>query len=144
MYWSVKKKGVKYGKKAGSKDASGYIKIFVGGYSLLAHRIIWFIHNGLVPEGFELDHKDGNKSNNKIDNLRLSTRGQNQRNIGLNENNKTGFKGVSLNNGRGKPYRASVKFKGVRYHLGLFNTKEEAKAAYDKKAEELHGEFYRK
>ena len=109
---------------------------------LLAHRVNWFIYNNEIPDDY-IDHIDGQKDNNRIENLRRCSIAQNQRNMKKPRTNSTGFKGVYVNNGRGKPYCAQVKFNNKKYYLGSFNTKEEAKEAYDNKARELHGDFYR-
>lgn len=55
-------------------------------------------------------------------------------------NNSTGIRGVSYDSSRGK-YVAQIEFKGKRYHLGRYNTKEEAKKVYEKAKEELHKKF---
>lgn len=141
-YWAVSKRGVNKGHLAGTLDKNGYRKIFVAGRNLLAHRVAWFIHYGINPE-LSIDHIDGDKDNNSIHNLRIAEIYQNQENMKMKITNTTGYKGVYRNHGRGKPFCAQVKFMGKKYHLGRFNTAEQAKKAYDKKARELHGEFYR-
>lgn len=141
-YWVVSKSGVNKGCIAGSLDKARYRKVYVAGQNLLAHRISWFMHHGVNPE-LSIDHIDGNKDNNAISNLRLAEFHQNQENMKMPITNTTGFKGVYRNTGRGKPFCAQVKFKGKKYYLGSFDTAEGAKKAYDKKASELHGEFYR-
>jgi hypothetical protein len=141
-YWVVHKSGAKTGVPAGSVDKAGYRRICAGGDILLAHRVSWFIEHGYNPE-LSLDHIDGDKDNNDPSNLRVVEFHQNQKNMKKPSTNSTGFKGVYKNSGRGKPFCAQVKHKGVKYYLGSFDTAEEAKLAYDKKAMELHGEYYR-
>lgn len=141
-YWIVKKRGVRAGSVAGSVDRVGYRKICVGGDMLLAHRVSWFIYHGFNPE-LSIDHIDGDKGNNDPSNLRLVEFHQNQKNMKKPSSNTTGYKGVYRNSGRGKPFCAQVKSKGVKYHLGKFDTAEEAKYAYDCAAKKLHGEYYR-
>lgn len=109
---------------------------------LLAHRVSWFIAHGYNPE-LSLDHIDGNKDNNDPSNLRVVEFHQNQKNMKKPRTNSTGYKGVYKNSGRGKPFCAQVKHLGIKHYLGRFDTAEEAEVAYDKKAKELHGDYYR-
>lgn len=95
---------------------------------LLHHEIVW------CPEGFEVDHINGDKLDNRKQNLRVCTRAQNQANVGVTSRNKSGFKGVSFDRGKWV-----ARTKGV--HLGRFTDPVEAARAYDKKAIELFGEF---
>lgn len=80
-------------KVAGGPLKSGYIKIQVKGKQYLAHRLVWFYHNGYFPEKF-IDHIDRNNCNNKIENLREVSNQCNQRNSKLNCLNTSGVKGV--------------------------------------------------
>lgn len=79
-----------------------------GDHLYMAHRVVWFLKTGeQVPAGLEVDHKDGNALNNKIDNLRVVTRKVNARNQGLRADNNTGVIGVTLitpENERHTPY----------------------------------------
>lgn len=141
-YWKAYKRGAKKGSVAGTLDKAGYRVVCVGGYNLLAHRISWFISHGYNPD-LSIDHIDGDKDNNDFKNLRPAEFHQNQKNMKKPVTNTTGFKGVYRNTGRGKPFCAQVKHKGKKYYLGRFDSATEAKMAYDKKAMELHGEYYR-
>lgn len=127
------------GNKIGRPNEEGYIRIRgSNGKEYRAHRIIWSLFNGEIPEGMLIDHIDGNKQNNKIENLRLANRVQN--NANSKSSSKRGYpKGVQPTTS-GK-FRARIYFEKVWYCLGTFNTIEEAKKAYDTKAIELHGEF---
>lgn len=142
FFWKQKRKGTRKDKLAGTKHKTGYVTIYVNGNVVLAHRLSWYFATGLIPKK-DIDHIDGDKSNNKFSNLREVEVYQNQQNMKKPITNTTGYKGVYRNTGRGKPYCAQVKCMGVKYHLGRFDTAEEAKMAYDKKAKELHGDFYR-
>lgn len=121
-----------------NKDRDGYIRVRVLGREFRAHRIIWELHNGEIPEGMLIDHIDGDVSNNKIENLRLATRQQNNANS-RSELNPFG-KGITINPS-GK-YRVRVTHKGVTYSLGTFKTPEEARKVYNDKHKELNGEFF--
>jgi hypothetical protein len=67
---------------------------------------------------------------------------QNSQNSGAHKNNTSGYKGVSWNKGK-KKWESAIRVNGTRKNLGRFNTKEEAAAAYQAAALELHGEFAR-
>lgn len=103
--------------------------------------IVWMMHgNPWPPEGLEIDHKDGDRWNNRIENLRLATRSQNEGNKGGYRNSKIGQKGVYLDRRRQK-YMAEIMVNRVRKRLGAYLTIEEAANAYAKAAIELRGEF---
>ena len=59
---------------AGTLRKDGYIGIFIKGTHYFAHRIIWEMHNGEIPSGMVIDHIDGNRSNNKIENMHFPTK----------------------------------------------------------------------
>jgi HNH endonuclease/AP2 domain len=127
------------GKIAGSVRKDGYVCIKIEGIPYKAHRLAWLYMTGEWPIG-RVDHEDNCQSNNRWENLRLASHSQNMANRKLNKNNRSGFKGVSLKNGR---YFAYVSKDGSRYSLGYFDDPEEAHAAYLAKAQELHGKFAR-
>jgi hypothetical protein len=87
-----------------------------------------------------VDHVDGNGLNNQRSNLRIATHQQNMMNRSLFTTNKTGFKGVFKSE---SAFIASIRGNKKRIYLGSFKTAEEASEAYEKKAKELFGEFYR-
>lgn len=91
-----------------------------------------------------VDHIDGNKSNNRIDNLRPASVSQNAWNSKKRVNNTSGYKGVSFNApGRERPWMASIGVNGKRKTIGRYETAEEAHQAYCAAAQALHGEFAR-
>lgn len=103
-----------------------------------------FMHRVIAnpPSGFEADHINLNKLDNRRSNLRTATRTQNMWNRPPKKNNKLGIKGVSYHKWRNR-YQATVSANGKLKHLGYFDSAEEAKAMYDKEAAALHGEFVR-
>lgn len=127
------------GREVGAVGSGGYRYLKVFGKLCLAHRIAWAIAYGEFPDGM-IDHKDGNRLNNRLDNLRLATPGQNTFNSKVPSHNKSGFKGVCWIKKSSK-WKAAIGFQGKQHTVGLFNTKEEAAAAYAAKAIELYGEF---
>ena len=87
-----------------------------------------------------VDHINGNPLDNRKSNLRICTNAENQRNKGVYKNNKSGYKGVHWFK-RDKKWQAQIKHNNKSIHIGLYEDKEEAARAYDKKAKELHGNF---
>ena len=121
------------------KHAKGYLTGKIMGNRYLTHRVAWFLHYGQWPQG-EIDHINGNKSDNRIKNLRDVTTSQNQMNRGKPVNNKSGFKGVFWHKS-GKKWCASIGINGRNIYLGLFESKSEANDAYMYASKKLHREF---
>jgi hypothetical protein len=92
-------------------------------------------------KGEETDHKNRNKLDNQRGNIRLSSRSQNGINRDLQSNNTSGYRGIWLQCD-GKKWGATLKINGKKKHLGVYPTKEEAAAAYDKAARDAQGEFF--
>jgi len=107
------------------KHTDGYIYCVVRldkkPYALLAHRLAWYLHYGELPNN-QLDHIDGDKSNNKIDNLRDVTNQQNH----FNETRAKGY----IWEKRYQKFKAYIKLNGKLIHLGRFDAEQEARAAY--------------
>lgn len=102
--------------------------------SMYAHRVIYVLAHGDIPEGMEIDHRDGVRHNNWLSNIRLATREQNSQ-------NKLGATGVCKYppSRRGmKMYYARLRVNGVVKFLGSFLTRAEAEQAYKKACDELH------
>lgn len=99
------------------------------------HRVI-----ANTPAGVFTDHVDGDTLNNQCSNLRDATNAQNLQNRGKQQNNTSGYKGVSWHKGHGA-FGATIGDDNNLRHLGYFATAEDAARAYDKAARELHGEF---
>ena len=107
-----------------------------------AHQIICRMLGIRIPDGYEVDHRDGNPFNNSITNIRVATRSKNQANRRRNRNRVHNYpKGVWKN---GNGYTAQIGFNGIKIRLGTYDTPEQAQEAYYNKAVELFGEFAKK
>jgi hypothetical protein len=139
-----RKIGLCLGKKAGTVNRN-YVFIKVPGFgSLGAHRLAWIYVHGLTIGGGEIDHIDGDPSNNAIDNLRLATSREQKRNKKVQSNNRSGLKGAYYHAcHKGKKWRTQIKVGDELIFLGYFHTAEEAHAAYGAAAIEYFGEFAR-
>jgi hypothetical protein len=93
------------------------------------------------PPSHQIDHINGDRTDNRLENLREATNSENQYNSKTRKDNKLGIKGISCY--REGKYRAYTRDNGKKIHIGCFDTLEEAKAAYDKAASTIHGEFFR-
>lgn len=129
----------------GTRLKNGYLSVGVDNKSYLYHRLIWLYETGRFPPQ-DLDHIDGNRSNNRTSNLREATRQQNLQNQKVRSNNLSGFKGVHFfkRTKLVKPWVAMITINGKCKNLGYFRTKEEAHAAYCKAAQDNFGEFFRR
>lgn len=132
---------------------TGYLHVrlgerYFGKRNLYCHRVAWALYYGEWPANY-IDHINGDKTDNRIDNLRSATKRENKYNSRVRADSRIGLKGVSYvpkgRNGsaKSKPYRAQIVANGQRYRLGDFKTAEEAHAAYCAAAARLHGEFAR-
>jgi hypothetical protein len=121
-------------------DTSGYRRVVFQNKKQQEHRIIWIMHNGEIPEGFILDHIDGNRCNNSIDNLRVVTPSQNNMNRKTPANNKSGVTGVGFRS-REQKWIARININGKRKQLGMFDTLKEAAQARRKAEVKYYGEY---
>lgn len=131
------------GTLAGSSDTKGYIRVkfrVVGKQiDYLAHRVIWAMSAQEWPEN-EIDHINGDRSDNRIENLREATSADNKRNTKVRRDNSSGYKGVSRYKHK---FRARIRVDGRLINLGDFDTAEDAYGAYVLAAHKYHGAFVR-
>lgn len=126
---------VALGGNAAKLRPHGYLEVSFAYKRYLAHRVAWFLFYGTWPL-IDIDHINRNRTDNRIANLRLSTRPQNSANRpplreGL-------FKGVRLNQGK---WCAQIRVNYRQIHLGCFETAAAAAVAYDAAALLYFGEF---
>lgn len=111
---------VQPGDIAGCIDGVGYRVVRVDGRNYKVHRVVWEIHHGEIPPGLQVDHIDHNRLNNRIENLRLVTCAENNKNKSLDYRNKHGVPGVKRkSNGR---WEASISVDGKYRYLGDFES----------------------
>jgi hypothetical protein len=143
--WRVRRGKAHVGSQAGSLTRNGcggtYRHIKVDGRLYKSHRLAWLYVYGRWPEA-DIDHIDGDGTNNRIANLREATRSQNCRNKSKQSNNKSGFKGVHWCANERK-WRALIYVGGQKKSLGMFKTAEAAHEAYAAAAQQYHGEYAR-
>lgn len=121
-------RGMKAGDLAGVVNQSGYRLIKVIGRLVGAHRMAWFMFYGSWPVDL-VDHIDGDKLNNAISNLRSCSKSENSMNkIIVNWNKTSQYFGVHK---KCDMWRASIKDKGKKVHLGYFTDEQDAAHAYN-------------
>jgi hypothetical protein len=123
----VGRQGVKAGDVVGSPDDKGYL-VFCADYRRLkTHRVAWLMTYGAWPAG-EIDHIDGNPSNNQIANLRDVSASENNRNRSICSRNKSGLVGVRWMQTKGK-WSAYIKAGDTKKDFGYFDSLIDAAAA---------------
>lgn len=141
--WRVRRRGfrgIRVGQAAGSIGRQGYRSIRVDGRLIRASNIAWALMTGAWPaEGMEIDHRDGDRSNDRWTNLRLATHAQNMRNNRRPPPASTGVKGVRR---MGDSFQARIWVGANVVHLGTFATLAEAAAARREAARAEYGEFH--
>jgi hypothetical protein len=134
--WAKSRPGAKKGSVAGVKLTSRYIQIMIYRHKYSAHRLAWLYVHGEFPKK-QIDHIDGNPSNNCISNLRDVDQCDNAKNQKLYCTNTSGAAGVYVHKLSGKWY-AQIKICGTNTHLGFFSTFDDAVSARSE-AETLNG-----
>lgn len=135
MFWR------KTGKLAGFQHKDGYWRVKVKDKSYLAHRLAWIIVTGEWPRA-DIDHINLVRSDNRWANLREATRSQKRANTKAQRRSATGLKGVTWHT-QNKRWLAQIMVNRKRKCLGLYDTPEQAHAAYALAAKEHFGEFAR-
>jgi hypothetical protein len=127
--------GAQFGQLAGTQKQDGSWKINICGRLYYSHRLAWFYMHGKWPEN-DIDHKNLDRSDNRLDNLREATNSQNRANQRISKHNKTGVKGVFFRKEKGK-FHVQCNHK----YIGTLKTLEDAIAARIEAEIEMQGEY---
>lgn len=128
LRWRENQKRIKAGTLAGNVNQSGYVRIKYRGEKFLAHRIVWEMYNGSIPEGMQVDHINHDRTDNRIENLRLVNANESGKNQKASVRNKSGVVGVSWKKSKNK-WHSQIMVNGKQIHLGFFDNIDEAKKA---------------
>lgn len=121
---------------AGTVDGNGYLAVGLFAKRYLAHRLAWVYVHGEWPN--IIDHRNGEKQDNRIDNLRdVSHLENNQNQRRAQRKNKSGYLGVSFHKNRGK-WIAQIAKNGKSAYIGCYDTPEEAHVAYVEEKRKIH------
>ena len=133
LFWREARGGRRAGDQAGTLHPDGYRRIKLNGKCYYEHRLIFLMFNptcDILDRSFEIDHINGTRNDNHIENLRLVTHQE-------NHFNQTTAKGYTFNK-RNQKFRATITINGKRKHLGYFDNEEDARSAYLRGKKELH------
>ncbi len=114
-------------------NASGYVMLNVNGIPRRYHRIIWEEAYGPIPEGYHIDHINGVKDDNRLENLRLATNQQNSSNREVGDRTN-----IDERDGR---FRVRVRYHCKTYYFGTYGDLELAQLVRDEARIKLNGEF---
>lgn len=136
--WRARRGRVQAGSVAGSPAVRGYVSISVDNVLYRAHRLAFVCMDGRWPRG-DVDHIDGDVSNNRYANLREASRSENMQNQrrALANNKSSGLLGVSLHKQTGR-WQARITLSGKDHFLGRFDTPEMAHSAYLAAKRQIH------
>lgn len=138
LVWRITRKGrgCVAGRTAGTinhrRDTS-YRAVMLNGKKLYVHRVVWEMHHGPIQAGMCIDHIDGNGINNRLDNLRLVTLSENQRNRRLDRATRLGIHGVH-------PFKGGFSVQCANRYVGYYKDFFEACCA--RKAAENNNNFH--
>lgn len=140
------KRKIGYGKyKVGSiltpycNTKRSYYRVTIDKQTYPYHRIKWLLHHGVDPFPYEIDHINNDRFDNSINNLRLVTNQQNNQNRSIRSDNSSGYIGVYK---RGNKWVSYIKHNNIRYHLGSFDSVNEAVHIRNNKGRELFGDYF--
>lgn len=127
------------GRTAGIEHNEGYFSLCANGKKYLAHRVAWLHVTGEWPKA-DIDHINGNRADNRFENLRDVSRSVNLQNRrSPKKTSSSRFLGVSFSkHKKDNPWVAQIKTGGKIHNLGYFSTEEAAHEAYLRKKREVH------
>ena len=116
----------------------GYRGVKIDDRYELTHRVIFKEFHGFIPDNHQIDHIDGDKTNNRISNLRAVTQQENSENQhNPHKDGMSGHKGVSFHKASGR-WQAAIMNRGKQIYLGLYESSEKAANAYAEAAALIH------
>lgn len=118
---------------------NGYVRVRAKSRKYALHRLVWVWHNGKIPPGVEIDHKNGIRSDCRIEKLRISTHIQNCQNVAKKNLCSSKYVGVYLT--PNSTWRVRIRVNTKRYGIGSFATEEQAYAARVAAEKKYHKEF---
>lgn len=140
LYWKISRtNAIRAGDVAGTAYPRGYRRVYFDGKTWGVHRIIWIMFHGEIPQGSQIDHINGNASDNRIENLRLANNADNCKNRKTRATN-TGIRNVSFSQGK---YRVTVQANGNKHFCGGFDNLELAELVAIEARHKFHGNFAR-
>jgi hypothetical protein len=126
------------GKAVGCMNSLGYIQVRIKNKTYYAHRLVFLYHHGFLPES--VDHIDGNKSNNRIENLRAASLHQNNYNVKTPQSNKSGVKNVHWNK-KNNNWNVTLAANNKSMYFGAFDDLELASLVAQEARNLYHGEY---
>jgi hypothetical protein len=139
LFWkTTPSRKIPIGSKAGTITAKGYIRIKINGRLYYAHRLVYLLETGTYPK--QLDHVNGDKSDNRIKNLRECDVSQNNLNRKKPRNNSSGIKGISWH-AISKKWMVSLQIAGEQKYFGLYKDIDQAKSVIEAMRHKYHGDF---
>lgn len=140
--WAKKTgKKVAVGARVGAPHCAGYLQTSQQGEVHLLHRLIWLYVHGSLPVT-HIDHVNGDRTDNRLANLRLADPSQNTANQKQRADNTSGVRGVSWSSRR-NAWIAQIRWRGRPRYLGQYASLKAASDAYRSAAAEMFGEFVR-
>jgi hypothetical protein len=138
LYHKVTRRRLKAGTPAGALNGTGYRQMGVNGKYYREHALVFLMHHGYIPP--EIDHINGDRADNRIENLRAVTRSQNQYNKAKCRNNTSGHRGVSWHN-TSKAWLVRISVEGKNRIVGYFKDLDAAAKASQNARLEHYGTF---
>lgn len=142
LTWKVSGAGrfKRAGMEVGSRTKKGYLAVCLNGVMYQAHRIAYAIYTGEDIDGVQIDHINGNKSDNRIENLRKCSNSQNQMNRSSKKKDESKEKNVHWCNSKSR-WVVKIRVAGKSIYIGSYSDVDDAACAARNARDKYHGEF---